>query len=226
MPTNKKQMTGNSKPRRRGGKRGRGLPTTLQILPQAFKRSYLTYHALGTITEPAASTGGIYQFRLNSIYDPDFTGVGTTAAGYAALTSLFSLFRVVRVRAVVRLSLNTTGQAVVGMLPGLNSTLTSNYQKLEMEPFACSKVIQGNVGGAHAVAEFNRVFDLAKVCGITKQQYQTDFDFAHATGANPSKSVYLTVFIAGNSGAAQTMVYNVRLIYEVEVSNPYQAVLA
>lgn len=186
----------------------------------------MTYHALGTITEPAASTGGIYQFRLNSIYDPDYTGVGTTANGYTALSALFSLFRVARVRVVVRLSLSTSGQAVVGMLAGLNSTVTSNYQMLEVEPNAVSKVIQGNTGGARSVAEFNRSFTLPKVCGITKAQFMNDMDFAHPTGSNPAKSIYLTVFIAGNSAAAQTMIYNVRLIYEVEVSNPYQAVLA
>ncbi len=219
-----KQMTNKQKRSRKG--KARSMPSTLAVLPAAFRRSYLTYHALGTLTEPAASTGGIYQFRLNSVYDPDFTGVGSTAMGYVALTGLYNMFRVVRVRAIVRLALSTTGQAVVGMLPGLNSTVTSTYRLLEAEPNASSKFIQGNVGGGHSVAEFNVVYSLPKVCGVTRAQYMTDFDFAHTAGSNPSKPVYLTVFIAGNSGAAQTMVFNVRLIYEVEISQPLQSVTA
>lgn len=224
MPNNKKQSKKTQRKNKRRG--GNAVPTTLQVLPPAFKKSYLTYHALGTITEPAASTGGIYQFRLNSVYDPDFTSVGTTAMGYNALSSLFTLFRVVRVRVVVRLSLQTTGQCVCGFLSGLNSTVTSSYHKLEAEPNAVSKLIQGNTGGGHSIAEFNRQISLPRVCGITPAQYRTDFDFAHGAGANPAKSVYLTVFMAGNSGAAQTLIYNVRLIYEVEVSQPYQSTTA
>lgn len=204
--------------------RQRGVPATLQVLPPAFKRSYLSYQAWTTVTEGAAGTGGLYTFRLNSIYDPDFTGVGGTAMGYTSLTSLYSLFRVVRVRVVARIALSTTGQAVVGMLAGLNSTFAANYHQLEAEPNSVSKLIVGNVGGAHGVANFDRTYDLAKVCGITPQQYKTDFDFSHVTGSNPNKNVFLTVYLAGASAAAQTMVYHVRLIYEVEVSNPLQSV--
>lgn len=222
----KQMKKSNSASKKKNRTGGRGIPLAIQILPPAFRRSYLGYHALGTLTEPAASTGGIYQFRLNSIYDPDFTGVGTTAQGYTALSTLFGLFRVVRVRVVARLSLSTTGQAVVGLIPSLNSTLTATYRYLESQPLAASKVIQGNVGGGHSVAEFNKVFALPRVCGITPAQYRTDFDFAHSVGSNPSKSVFLTVFLAGNSAAAQTMVYNVRMIYEVEMSQPSVSVVA
>jgi len=217
-----KKQSGKSKP----AKVRASIPSTLQVVPPAFRKVFMAYHALGTVTEAAASTGGIYQFRLNSVYDPDYTGVGTTAMGYTAVSGLYSLFRVVRARVVARLSLNTTGQAVVGILPGLNSTLTATYHMLEAEPNASSRVVQGNVGGAHAIAEFNTVYQLSKICGVTNSQYMDDFDFAHPSAGNPLKSVYLNVFMAGNSGAAQTMIYNVRIIYEVELSQPLQNVTA
>ncbi len=199
------------------------MPTTLQLLPPAFKRVFCAYKWLGTMTEPAASTGYIQQFRLNSLYDPDYTGVGSAAIGYASLTSMYSLFRVVRARAIVRFAMSTSGTASVGMLPGLNPTVTSTFNYLEAEPNSVSAMIQGNTGGGHSIATFNRVFDLPKVCGVTPTQYNTDFDFAHSTGSNPGKSVYLTVFLAGNSGTAQAVIVNVRLVFEVEVSQPLQS---
>ncbi len=226
MPNGKRN--GRGRKRKTGPRRGRraGIPTTIQIVPPAFRRVFLGYKYLGTMTEPAASTGAIQQFRLNSLYDPDFTNVGTTALGYTALTGVYGLFRVVRCRVVARFVLSTTGTASVGMLPGLNSTVSSTYHFLEAEPNACSKMIQGNVGGGHSLAEFNKVYNMAKVSGITKRQYDTDFDFAHSTGANPAKPVYLTAFIAGNSAAVQTVILNVRLIFEVECSQPLQSVTA
>lgn len=224
MSKNMSKNTSKKNRKRRSG--NNTIPTTIQIVPPAFKKVFCGYKFLGTLTEPAASTGVIQQFRLNSLYDPDYTGVGTNALGYTALTGVYGLFRVVRTRVIARFAMSTTGTATVGMLPGLNSTVTSTFHFLEAEPNASSVMLQGNAGGGKSVHEFNKVYDLPKVCGITKGQYLTDFDFAHSTGSNPSKSVYLTVYLAGNSGAAQTAIVNVRLIYEVECSQPLQSVTA
>ncbi len=187
---------------------------------------FMGYHKLGTIVEPGASTGDVYQFRLNSVYDFDYTGSGTTSQGYVAMSTLYSLFRVKAVRLIIRMTLSTTGTAVVGFMSGLSSTVSANYTMLENMPNSYSRLVQGNVGGGHAVAEWDVTIDLAKVAGVTRAQYMTDFDFAHAAGANPAKTVYLTLFLSGNSGAAQTTIYHVRAIQDVECSQPLQTVIA
>ncbi len=228
MPSKAKNNTRSAqKSAKRGNRRRRGpsVPQTFMLVKPASRMTF-GYHGLGTLTEAAASTGGLYQFRLNSIYDPDYTGVGTVAQGYTAVTALYGLFRVVRARVIIRLTLNTTGQAIVGFIPSLSPTLTANWQYLESQPMARSKLIQGNVGGGHSVAEWNQVIDLPRVCGLTSSQYQTDMDFAHSTGSNPARSVYLNVFLAGNSAAAQTMIYNVRIVYLTECSQPALTVVS
>jgi len=197
---------------------------TLQVLPPAFKRSYLTYSDYRTMTEAAANTGSIWAYRLNSIFDPDSAGAGTTAMGYTALTGLYQTFRVVKTRVILRAGLTTTGNATIGLIPGLTAIGPANLNYACAEPNVRSKVVQGNVGGARSIAEIDVTYDLAKISGLTKQQYQTDMDFSHAAGSNPARNLYVQVFFVGMSAAVQTIFWNIRLVYEVEVSNPYPAV--
>jgi len=227
MPNTSGQMKkgGKSKPRR--GRRGRARipPSTLMIVPPAFKRTYCAYQSSNSVSEGAAGAGAIYQFRLNSLYDPDYTGVGTTAAGYTALSAMYGYFRVVSARVIVRAALTTNGMSIVGMVAGLNGTLTANILQLQIQPNANSKMLQGNTGGQHSVCTFDRTYNMPRICGLTKQQYLTEMDFAHLGGSNPARSVYLTVFMVGQSGVAQTVQFNTRIIYEVELSDPLQTVI-
>jgi hypothetical protein len=215
------KMAMSQKKTKRGARKSQ-IPSTFQLLPPAFTKAFLAYKFLGNITEPGGVA--IQQFRLNSIYDPDYTGTGTVAMGYSGLTTAYGLFRVVRVRVIARFALSTTGTATVGMLAGLNSTVTANYHLLEAEPNAVSRCIQGNAGGLHSIAEFNKVYDLAQVSGITRSQFQADMDFAHGISANPARPIYLTAYIASNNGSTQTAICNIRVIMEVECSQPLQSV--
>jgi hypothetical protein len=202
------------------------MPSALQILPQAFKRTYLAYVDGGDLIESAAGAGNYITYRLNSVYDPNFTGVGTTAVGFTDLSTMFGIFRVVRTRVIIRWWLVSNGVATVGFLPGPNSTYTSSLVRWECQPHAMSALIQGNTGGARCVATFDRVFDLAQLAGLTTKQYQTDMDFAHSASTNPARGIYGSVYFVGRSAAALTAGFSIRLIYELEVSNPLQTLTA
>ncbi len=223
MPNNKGKKRGaNGSKNARKSKRGKAMPSALQILPRAFKRTYLAYVDGGDLIESAAGAGTYITYRLNSVYDPNFTGVGTTAVGYTDLSTMFGLFRVVRARVILRWYLVSNGVATVGFLPGPNSTFTSSLIRWECQPNAMSALIQGNTGGARSVATFDRIFDLAQLAGLTAKQYQTDMDFAHLAGANPARGIYGTVYFVGRSASALTAGFSIRIIYELEVSNPLQ----
>jgi len=219
---NKKNKS-SRKPRRKGKS---GLPSTLQLVPPAYARICPAYVFGSTLTEPGAGLGQYYSYRMNSIYDPDFSGVGTSAIGFTNLASMYGLFRVKRVRVVARFFLTSTGTATVGLLPGLNSTYAASIAVWQAQPFATTKMIQGNVGGARAIAEFDVTYDMAKIAGITQKQFSTDMDFAHGVASNPVRPLYITAFAVGASGGAQVAVYTIRMVYEVEVSQPSQSLTA
>ncbi len=182
------------------------------------------YGYVGTMGESVAGTGAIYQFRLNSVYDPDYSSAGVSAQGYGAYSTLYGLFRVLRTRVICRYYNGTSGNSTVGILPSLNTTMTSTYALIMSQPFAQSRVVQSNAGGNHSVAVFDTTFDLAKIAGVTPAQFKNDFDFAHTAGANPTKSLYLTCFMAGHSASVQQVGFEIRLIYDVEISQPLDTV--
>jgi hypothetical protein len=206
-----------------GGKKKNTVPMTIQPVSR-LQRAYCGYAVYGTISEPSATTGAIHQFRLNSIYDPDYTSTGSVAQGYGSYSYLYGLYRVLRTRAIVRMWSGTSANMTVGLLPGMNSTVTANYAYLHAQPFAVSACLQGNAGGEHSLKEWNIVYDLAKIAGVTKAQHMNDLDFAHTAGSNPVKTLYLTLFLNGHSGSPQSVGFEIRLVYEVEMSQPMDSV--
>ncbi len=205
--------------------RASGVPSTIQPMNR-LQRAYFGYGYYSTITEPSASTGAIYQFRLNSIYDPDFSSTGSTAQGYSAYTGLYALFRVLRTRVCVTFYSGTTGNMTVGFVPGLNSTVTSNFAYLHAQPFAKSCVLQGNTGGAHSVKKWDVTFDLAKIAGVTKQQYMNENEYAHNAGSNPARGLYLTLFLNGHAATVQSVGFEIRIVYDTEMSQPLASVVS
>jgi hypothetical protein len=196
------------------------MPTTLQLFPPAAKRVYCSYVGTGGLTEAVVNTGAYYQFRLNSVYDPDYTGAGSTAIGFAALANAYSTFRVVRVRVILSMNMVTSGSTVVGFIPSFQTTLTSNYALLEGEPGATTRMLCG-ASGSRSVATFDKVLDMARVACITPQQYMDDMGWAHTNASNPARGLFLTVFMAGNTASTvQSVAYRLRLIYDLEVSTP------
>lgn len=221
-----KVMKKDKRQQKKQKKRANRVSVPSTICPRSrFLRVYMGYVHGGTLTEPAASTGAIYQYRLNSVYDPDYSGTGLVAQGYTAYTGLYGLFRVTRARAIVRFYSGTSGNMTVGVVPGLNSTVTSSFGQLQNQPFARSRNLQGNAGGEWSAHEFDYTVDLPLVAGVTRSQFMNDFDFSHGIGANPVRSIYLTLFLSGSSAVVQSVGYTIRLVYDVELSQPLDTVI-
>lgn len=189
-------------------------------------REVLAYHQTGTLTEAAAGAGAFNTFRINSIYDPDYTGVGSSAVGYSARALFFGRYKVLRVRFSVRFWGSTGGNSLVGVMFGGNTTFAANPLLWAVEPNSHSKMLQGNTGTTHSVVCFDMTVPIHKVVGITKKQFDTDLDWQSSFGSNPQLQAYANVWVYGQSAAAQTVVYDVRISFDTEFSQPLQAITA
>jgi hypothetical protein len=206
-----------------GQLKARNIPSVFQLLPPVT-RCFMGYKMFGGLNEPAALAGTFYQFRLNSVYDPDFTGTGTVAQGYTAMSGIYQFFKVVGVRVIFKCAEHHSTSGTVGMVPSYGSTLTSNISLWESQPYAVSKIMHGGGAGTHSVKEFDVTFDLPRIAGLTREQYMDESDFGHAVGANPAKAIYLSIFAVGLSGSFGTN-YTIRFIYDVQLTAPYPAVV-
>lgn len=223
MAGKKQRRTNKGKKNRPGRKPPLPLYTTTGSV--ALKE-VLAYHQTGTLTEAAAGAGAFNTFRLNSIYDPDYTGVGSSAVGYSTRALFFGKYKVLRARISFRVWGSTGGNSLVGIMFGGNTTFAANPLLWAVEPNSYSKMLQGNTGAQHSVVTFDISKEMHQFLGITKRQFEIDLDYQSSFGSNPQLQAYATIWVFGQSAAAQTVVYDVRIAFYTEFSQPLQSITA
>lgn len=188
----------------------------------------LAYSAAPGLTEGALGAGTLYVYSLSSIYDPDVSGAGTTALGYTSYSSFFTRYRVIRARIEISaVPYNTTGGSmIVGYMVGPNSTVTATSTLWPVQTNSFSKLVHSATpGGSHGMANFKRTIDLARIQGVTKQQFMSDLDYSGAFGSSPARQSYLILFVRGTGSAAAVASFDVRIVYHTELSQPLQTVV-
>lgn len=184
----------------------------------------MTYAAIYYITEAAAGSGATYWFRLNSVYDPDYSGTGTVAVPYNTWSGIYLNYKVRR--ATMRLSGTYNGStgscANVTIAPlAYQAVVPTNPNTWRILPYSNTKVVSMATNGGNSVAHLTSTFDLAQVCRITKQQYAIDMDWSGSIGSNPPRVVFGGVlFQPVGSTAAGTLTFTVNITYDVEWFNP------
>lgn len=223
MNKSKSQLKRNSKGR--GSKkpqRPRDLPCITKV--PGMKRMLMTYSQSIAISEPSAAAGSAYFYRLNSVYDPDFSGTGITATGYSTAAAIYNSYRVHR--ATIRFAgtpqVASGGFAEIVIAPTAISTIPGSPLTWRSIPFSTRIQATPNANGGPSLAKLTKTFDLAKVFNVTKAQYSIENDFSGLVGSNPARPVYLMVSVAGiGSGTAATLNYALDITYEVEWFQPF-----
>lgn len=196
-----------------------------RMAPQPASRHQLMTYAFKTSqAESAAGIGGAWFVRLNSVYDPDSSGVGASVFGYASWAAQFLNYRVhrctMRVQASVVSGL-TQGFAnvTVGAIPW-QPVLPSNAQTWKTLPGNEMKGLAQS-GGSPSVVSFTRTWDMARISRITKAQFLNESDYSAAIGTNPPRMIYGFVgFESVGSSTAATFSASIQLTYLVEWFNP------
>lgn len=222
-----KKVNNNGKKKNGGGRvRPRANRTLPLVTTTPSSRSILmTFAASGGIAESAAGSGVTYFMRLNSVYDPDATGVGTSAVGYSTWSALYLSYKVrratVRIQGTVTgLSAGSFANVVLAPVP-FQAVVPANKQTWKMIPGAKMKSLTNNSVGGTNMFSITATFDMAKVARVTKQQFASDMDWSGQVGSNPLRQVYaLIAFDAVGSSSVLTANYNTQVTYEVEWFNP------
>jgi len=196
----------------------------MQTSVPASKRILMTYSTNGSVIESAVGVGATYFYRLNSVYDPDLSGVGTYACGYTTWSALFKNYKVRRVTARLKgfCTSGTASGAVVTMAPIADaSTVPSNTGTWRSLRGGVSDIILPKGDGGKNFIEWTRTYDIAKWLSVTKQQYESDMDFSGYVGANPPRVLNLVVAVASFAGTtASSFAFTMDITYEVEWFNP------
>ncbi len=177
----------------------------LDPFPTQLRRQF-TYCTIVTLTSGNGLLGTQQAFRLNSLYDPDYTGAGHQPYGFDQMSGLYSKYRVDKVK--FELLFTTPGAAndmlcVATVAPGTSSFLTG----------AALDAVQERPDGLWGVCSssgdrrcaLRGAFDLNVVCGVSRAKYEAEDNYSAGVGANPSQDALLACnagCVDGTNGVA------------------------
>lgn len=187
MPLQKKKYAPKRKmiQRKRRVARPTGLVNkALHPLPQRYitKMKYSEVISTDSVT-------GAYAMNLNSIYDPNRTGVGHQPYAFDTLASLYNRYRVISCG--YRLSVSPTGGVPITLtaIPANQVLTTSTASEIRENPRA--KYVVQNVG-ANVMVLSGKSY-IPSLVGRTKAQYMADDRYQALTTANPNEEAILNI---------------------------------
>lgn len=170
-----------------------------------------------TFTFPtSAITMVLTTLRLNSIFDPDYSGVGTTAAGYQEASQIYGRYRVLE--AIVDLDVGIdSGNAMQFLaIASCDNTLGTDPARALAQRHCYAQAI---MPGGNSVQR-RLVIPIHKLYGVPKQQVIDEDDFAAPMGANPNNQLFLHVGFWNPGSVANSGFVGVRLTLKTRLSIP------
>lgn len=170
----------------------------------------------------AASTTTSALFRANSVFDPDFSGIGTTVAGYPQMAAVYTRYRVMSLKAMISTQV-TSGTPGVYYIHASNQNFApTNFSEIMAQKYVYKKGLGGPSG--YSLDEHTVSFPIGKIYGVPQSTILAEDDFTGLTSGHPNNPVFLHVgFLAG--GSTTTVLINIRLefdvIWDTPINMPY-----
>lgn len=174
-----------------------------------------------SISQVGPGLGGLTQFtfNLNSIFDPNRTGIGHQPYGHDTMSAIYNRYRVIKCNYVISgLATGGTSGDSYGIIAALPANeviaLTGGVNEAQENP-KCKYVTQAPNDGSKVLR--GSVY-IPSLVGRTKSQYMADDRYQAAFGTSPSELAILNVFTGLLNGAGETITakLNVMLEYVVE----------
>lgn len=178
-------------------------------------------YASEQIATTTTTTLRLYQFRSNSLYDPDLTGTGHQPMGYDQITNFYTNWRVYGVKITVE-GLMLTGNTAGCLLIGFNRS--SVYYPADLPTAREDRDYKCIVVNNEKPFKFTRYFDIAKSLGMSKTEFWGDDGLmGNVSGTNPAKVPALNIMWQNLDQSTSTgWNFTAKLEYYVMFSEPRQ----
>lgn len=183
----------------------------LQPIPQR----YITKMKYSELVSTNAN--GFYAFNLNSIFDPNRTGIGHQPYGFDTLATLYNRYRVISCGwriAPVAPAVLASSTVQLACLPG-NEELTGILSMFECKENPRARYSLTTNGGEVRFVTGKQY--IPSLVGRSKAQYMADDRYQAQTTASPNELAILNLYTAvGNVDSTATFPIQVLLEYTVE----------
>lgn len=190
-----------------------------QVIPERFVTK-VTYNAYLTVGNGTSDYASYYVFRGNSIYDPDFTGVGGQPLYHDQLALLYQQYKVYGSKIKVSWINNGTSHARLAVTPANTSTAFTDIEQATEQQRATNRHLTVK-GGARDMVVISKYASTSNILGFEGKSFD---DSAEADfGANPTEEWYW--HLTAESGIPSSTYYlstyaEVQLTYYIECFEP------
>jgi len=178
----------------------------------------MNYSGLHALVTAGVGIPTVHVYRMASIYDPDFTGVGHQPLGHDELTPLYTKYVVTGIRySVTFTNQSTTDYADIAVCCRPNS----NTMPLMSTVFESSYVQRGVVGpetGSGNIKVIRGSMTVSKIRGVSPSKVLNENEYAALIGASPVIVPTLQIYVENQSvAAAITVNARVDITYMVQL---------
>lgn len=187
----------------------------LGAIPRRFAK--LRYES-GNLGQTTTTTVVYNVFRLNSLYDPDYTNVGHQPRGFDNFAAMYSNYIVLGAKVEVFAQNLTPGtQSIVYIYPHESTS----YAITSVEGMLETPSVTHCQFTSEKPCKFVRYLSCAKVACLSPSAYRGDVDNRAGVGANPSKDLRFDVgFININETTSTGHSVRVLITYYAEFFAP------
>lgn len=184
------------------------------ITPRYITR--LHYATQDIVLVSTAGSLADYSFRLNSLFDPDLTGIGHQPMGRDQLAQFYNRYRVFAASwKVTTFPMASAGSLIILPSNDANS-LTGTVATTIMEQGRAAVYPLSVTDNSVHVGRIN----LADLTGVSPATYKSDDRFAADMASNPVEALVLHVMQFAAVGANANLVVNVELTMHAELFDP------
>lgn len=210
MPYRKSYKPKRYRRKRRGLQQGRRRPNISRSLSSPIPDRMFTtlkYSTLSTMNYAGGLTA--IRFRGNSLFDPDFSGVGHQPYGFDQWANFYNRYRVYGVSYRITPTNTSTiyqGEVLVQHRP--NSVLSASIEEANEGPYSQLKALP--VEGAGRPPTFRGYHSVAKVYGVSRKQVRSEQDFGALISDNPPVNTFINIYLQ-NQSVVQALTATVRI---------------
>lgn len=126
-----------------------------------------------------------YVFRGNSVFDPDYTGIGSQPNGFDQWKTMYQRYRVLGSKCIVRpVSTSTTLLPIDTVLCPVQDGIAVN---VSLENLKCNKYAIENVLSQNLRTTLSATMSTSCLLGLFKDAVETERDYASDITTNPTK---------------------------------------
>jgi len=207
--------------KRKGHRPGKRSTVNVNRALTPFAQRYITtmkYCDVFNLNTTGITAVGTYAYRLNSLFDPDFSGVGHQPMGRDTLETLYNRYRVFKVDYVITGASANAYTVKIGALPANDTVPATNFSEIQEKPR--SKFVIQNPGGSQAILKGS--VSLPSLYGRTAAQVMSDDRYQADMGSNPAEAAILNIYgsLIGDAAVVNSIACMITLTYHVECFDP------